>query len=444
MQLHEYAALDATGLAALIRDGQVTAVEVEAVAREAITRVNTDLNALTGALFEQSLTAEPGGVFGGVPFLVKDSGPFARGVPYAFGSRGIRGAVARNDHPLMTRFRAAGLVTLGQTTAPELGCNFATEALRYGVTRNPWALDRGPGGSSGGAAALVAAGAVPVAHANDAAGSIRVPASACGLVGLKPGRGVTPSGLGESPMVSEFALARTVRDAAGLLAAVTGGRYDASRDPGRLRIAVTTDAWSGTPVDPQVAAATIAVAQTLEWIGHTVTESSPAIEAEDIVEGEMLGIRAGGRQLLASPVDLSLLEAVSRRIVAEAAEPTGGVAAQERITATVDDFFADFDLLVTPTLAVLPPLHGVLDYNDPGYDVRGWLRRIFEIGPFTAAFNVSGHPAISLPLGESRDGLPIGVQLVAASGREELLLQVAAQLEQAMPWRDRQPSVFAG
>lgn len=443
MQLHEYSALDATGLAALIRSGEVTTAEVEVVARAAIESVNPDLNALTGPLFERSLTAEPSGAFGGVPFLVKDSGPFARGVAYAFGSRGIRGAVARDDHPLMTRFRAAGLVALGQTTAPELGCNFATEALRYGVTRNPWALDRGPGGSSGGAAALVAAGAVPVAHANDAAGSIRVPASACGLVGLKPGRGVTPSALGESPLISEFALTRTVRDASGLLTAVTGAAHDITRDPGQLRIGLATDAWSGIHVDPQVVAATVAVAQTLEWIGHTVTEATPAIEAEDIVEGEMIGIRAGGRQLLAAPVDLSLLEAVSQRIVAEAGEPTDGPAAQLRITTAVDRFFEQYDLLLTPTLGVLPPPHGTLDYNDPSYDVRGWLRRIFAVGPFTAAFNVSGHPAISLPLGESREGLPIGVQLVAASGREELLLQVAAQLEQATPWRERQPSVFA-
>jgi amidase len=468
VELYEYSALDATALRGLIRTGQVRAAEVEAVGRRAIDAVNGDLNALTQPLFESALEHNPDGPLGGVPFLIKDSGPFARGITFTLGSRSIRGAMAALDHELMVRFRAAGLATLGQTTAPELGLSFSTESLRYGPTRNPWAEDRGVGGSSGGSAALVAAGAVPLAHGNDGGGSVRIPASACGLVGLKVSRGRTPSGplVGEAGfgLIAEFGLTRSIRDTALLLDAVgspaVGEKYALPAPavpysgalqnyPGRLRVAVTTDAWSGVPVDPQVAAATAAAGRMLEWIGHSVTAATPAIDPEDIVEGSMLAAVATGAAMLRAPVrpDPSRLEAVSRTLLAEtqaftALDVMAALDAQNRVTRAVGRFFTGFDLLVTPTLGQLPARHGTLDYDSPEYSVRDWLRRIYEYGPFTAAFNVSGHPAISLPLGQSREGLPIGVQLVAATGREDLLLQVAAQLEQAMPWADRQPPLF--
>ncbi|MCP2031789.1 amidase [Okibacterium sp. HSC-33S16] len=469
MQLSEYSALDATGLRELLAAGAVSPTEVEEAARTAIGRVNPDLNALTRELFDPALDAHPAGVLAGVPFLIKDSGPFARNVAFTLGSRSIHGAVAPFDHDLMTRFRAAGLVALGQTTAPELGLNFATETVRYGITRNPWALDRGVGGSSGGSAALVAAGAVPIAHANDAGGSIRIPASSCGLVGLKPTRGRTPSGplAGEVAfgLTAEFALTRTVRDTALLLDAVSaplvGEKFslpaprhpfmeDIQRDPGRLRIALQTDAWSDAPTDPQVRLATTRVAESLEWIGHTVTIASPALDPDDLIESEMLGVYATGAAMLQAPrrPDPMLLEGVSRRVLEETARATAldvmsSIEAQHRVTREIGQFFEGFDLLVTPTLGQLPAPHGTLDYTNDSYTARQWLARISEHGPFTAAFNISGNPAISLPLGESRESLPIGVQLVAAQGREDLLLAVAAQLEQAMPWRDRQPPIFA-
>ncbi|GAA0673776.1 amidase family protein [Kitasatospora atroaurantiaca] len=447
----------------------MSAAEVEALARRALEYADAELNALTLPPFEPALDHEPDGPLGGVPFLVKDSGPFARGVPFALGSRSIRGAAAVADHDLMARFRAAGLVTLGQTTAPELGLSFSTESVRYGPTRNPWALDRGVGGSSGGSAALVAAGAVPLAHGNDGAGSLRIPASCCGLVGLKPSRGRTPCGplVGESGFghTVEFGLTRTVRDAAHLLDAVAaptvGDKYTApppSRpyadelraDPGRLRVALTTEAWSGTAVDAQVAEVAVSVGKVLEWIGHTVTEASPAVDSESVVEASMLPVVAAGAAMLRAPrrPDRSLLEAVSQKVLAEteaftAVDVMAAIDAQHRVTRPVGLFFTRHDLLVTPTLGRLPAPHGTLDYDDPGHTVRSWLRRIFAYGPFTAPFNVSGHPAISLPLGQSREGLPIGVQLVAAHGREDLLLRVAAQLEQAVPWKDRQPSIYA-
>jgi amidase len=475
MELHEYANLDAVGLRELIRGGAVSAAEVEQTARRALEQANADLNALARPLFDPAPAHDPAGPFAGVPFVVKDSGPFARGVPFSLGSRAIRSAVAARDHELMARFRAAGLVALGQSTAPEFGLSFATESARHGPTRNPWALDRGVGGSSGGAAALVAAGAVPFAHGNDGGGSLRVPASCCGLVGLKPSRGRTPSGplTGEAGfgLIAEFGLTRTVRDAALLLDAVSapiaGEKYAAPpparpyaeairANPGRLRVALTTGAWSGTPVDKQVAEVTVAAGKVLEWIGHPVAQARPEVDPEAVVGASMLAVYAtGGAVLAAGPrIDRSLLEAVSRRVLADteaatALEVLAAVDAQHRVTQPIGRFFAEYDLLVTPTLALLPPPHGALDYDDPAYDepgssARSWLRRISEYGPFTAAFNVAGNPAISLPLGQSREGLPIGVQLVAAHGREDLLLAVAAQLEQAAPWKERRPSVFVG
>ncbi|GAA3240805.1 amidase [Actinocorallia longicatena] len=467
MDLHEYAALDAVGLRELIVSRQVSAAEVEDVARRALGRADEELNALTMPPFETALDHDPDGPLGGVPFLIKDSGPFARGVPFTFGSRGVLGAVAAEDHDLMRRFRAAGLAGLGQTTAPELGLNFTTESVRYGPTRNPWALGRSPGGSSGGSAALVAAGAVPIAHGNDGGGSIRIPASCCGLVGLKPSRGRTPSGpfageVGFGQTV-EFALTRTVRDAAHLLDAVSatpiGDKSVAPRPlrpyvreltagPERLRVAVTTASWSGTSVDPQVAEVTADAGRVLEWMGHTVTEAAPPFDPGDLVEGLVLGAYAAGAAflLLPFPIATERWEAVSRSVFAESAAATlldvaRALDAQNRVTRTAAAFLTAHDLLLTPTIGHLPAPLGSFAYDSPS-TIRDWLRRLFDYGPFTAPFNISGHPAISLPLGQSREGLPIGVQLVAAHGREDLLLRTAAHLEQAVPWSGRGPSVL--
>jgi amidase len=468
LEPHEYASLDAVALAGLIRAGEVSAAEVEAAARRAIEQANADLNALTMPLFEPALEHEPRGPLAGAPFVVKDSGPFARGVPFALGSRAIRGAVAMVDHDLMARFREAGLVALGQSTAPEFGLSFSTEPVLHGPTANPWAPDRGVGGSSGGSAALVAAGAVPLAHGNDGGGSLRVPASCCGVVGLKPSRGRTPCGplAGEVGfgLVGEFALTRTVRDAAHLLDAVcaptAGDKYclpaparpyavEVLADPARLRIALTTAAWSGVPVDPQVADVAVNTGKVLGLLGHEVVEASPAIDPDAVVEAAMLGAIGTGGAVLRAPrrPDPALLEAVSRRVLAEteaftALDVLAAVDAQHRVTRPVGLFFGRYDLLVTPTIGQLPAPHGTLDYDNPDHTVRSWLRRLFEYGPFTAPFNISGHPAVSLPLGHSREGLPIGVQLVAAAGREDLLLRVAAQLERAVPWHDRRPSLW--
>ena len=461
MDLHEYTSYDAIGIRDLLRAREVTAPEIEAIAREALVAADAELNALALPLFSPALDHAADGPLAGVPFLIKDSGPMAHGVPFGIGSRSLQGVRARYDSDLMTRFRAAGLATVGLTTVPELAISFATESVKHGPTRNPWNLERGVGGSSGGAAALVAAGAVPIAHGNDGAGSIRVPSACCGVVGLKPSRGRTPCGpdAGEPlfGVAADFALTRTVRDAAHLLDAVhgpgVGDKYSAPPPhglyadelkvgPGTLRVGVTTEAWSGAPVDPEVAAAAVLTARILEDLGHVVAEASPVVDWEAVMRGSLGELAAIAAPFLTARVDPSKLEAVSRTVLEEARDLTAldlvaMFDAQNRVTRSVGAFFCAHDLLVTPTMGQLPAPHRTLEQDNPDHTARTWLESLFDYGPFTAVFNIAGQPAISLPLAQSACGLPIGVQLVAPYGREDLLFQVAAQLEQAMPWSSR-------
>ena len=469
MDVHEYATHDAVGLRDLLRSREVGAEEVEAVARQALERANAELNGLALPLLSPALEHADEGPFAGVPFLIKDI-PMAAGVPFSVGSRSLVGVVAQHDSDLMTRFRAAGLVTLGVTTVPEMAISFSTESVKHGPTRNPWGLEHGVGGSSGGAAALVAAGAVPIAHGNDGAGSVRIPASCCGLVGLKPSRGRTPCGpdTGDPGFGTsyEFALSRTVRDAAHLLDAVEGpgvgdkytappprGCYadDLGLEPGALRVALTTQAWSGVAVDREVAAAAVRAARVLEDMGHVVSEASPVVDWEAVMSSNVGGMAGVAAPFLTAPrpPDPSKLEAVSRQVLAEAQELSAldlvaVFDAHNRVSRAVGAFFTEYDLLVTPTLGQQPAPHGTLQYDNPDHTTRSWLQSLFDYGPFTVVFNISGQPAISLPLAQSESGLPIGVQFVAPYGREDLLFRIAAQLERAMPWCDRTPSVFAG
>ncbi|HEY4018544.1 MAG TPA: amidase family protein [Pseudonocardiaceae bacterium] len=462
MELREYTRLDATGLRELIARGEVSAAEVETVARAAITEANAMVNGLAQPLFDHRLAHDEDGVFGGVPFLLKD-GPMAEGKEFFIGSRSLNGIRAQHDSDLMGRFRAAGLAALGVTTMPELGLSFATEPVRHGPTRNPWDLDRGVGGSSGGAAALVAAGAVPMAHANDAAGSIRIPASCCGLVGLKPSRGRTPCGPDSGDpafgAAVEFAVTRTVRDAQRLLNAVegpgVGDKYTAGPlhtyaeklgPDGRstLRIAISTKSWSGGTVDPEVVAATERVARQIASWDYDVTSAEPQPDWEDVMQAATAECVANAAPFLNAPrrPDPAKLETVSRQILAEADALSAMdlirmLDAQNRVSRKVGAFFASYDLLITPTLAQLPAPHGTLSSDRPGYTIESWLRALFEYGPFTVPFNLGGQPAISVPTGISQSGLPIGVQLVAGYGHENRLLQFAARLERDMPWADR-------
>ncbi|MEV7013232.1 amidase, partial [Streptosporangium sp. NPDC051022] len=309
--------------------------------------------------------------------------------------------------------------------------------------------------------------APPPAPPPAGAGSIRVPASCCGLVGLKPSRGRVSPGPDAAEvtfgMSCDFGLTRTVRDAAHLLDAVhgpaAGDRYTAppparryadelEAGPGTLRVAVTTEAWSGAPVDPEVAAAAVRAGELLEEMGHLVTGASPAVDWDLVMRG-VVPVAIACVASAALTADPGGLEAVTVNALREVKDlgPLDLMAAldaQNRVSRSVGAFFTGHDLLVTPTLGRLPAPHGTLRYDDPGHDMDGWHRSLFDYGPFTVVFNIAGLPAVSLPLGWSESGLPIGVQLVAPYGREDLLLRVAARLERAAPWRDRTPGLFVG
>lgn len=476
MHISEYSEYDAIGLAELIQSGQVSAQEVQQLARQAIMEVNPTLNALVGGLFEEALPSSNTGPLAGVPFVVKDLSLHAAGVRTGMGTRlAGEGIVFPHDTDLMARFKQAGLVTLGRTATPEFGFNATTEPLANGATHNPWNTARSSGGSSGGSAALVAARAVPVAHGTDGAGSLRIPAAWCGLIGLKPTRGRTPPGPDSDERLSglgiDFALARTVRDVAALLDIASGpgsgDKYTAApperpyaqevgAPPGRLRIAMTTRAWSGAPVDGEYADTVVAVCRELAALGHDVEEASPQVDWDAFVDANVpIWAASAADSALglahARGVDLGpdVLEAVTltsveygRRLTA--VDLLRALKLCGAITRGVSPFFRTYDVLVTPTVAGPPPLLGYLNQNDPGLDPRGWLNKLFTLIPFTPLFNVTGQPAISLPLGQSSEGLPIGVQLVARYGDEATLLRLAAQLEQALPWKQRRPHQSVG
>ncbi|MGD9702924.1 MAG: amidase [Acidimicrobiia bacterium] len=477
----ELARLDATAQADLVRSGTASAVELVEAAIERIERVNPTINAVIGGRYDRARAEarEVGraGPFAGVPLLVKDLGLTMRGEPYHAGARFLKelGYVAPEDSYLAMKFRDAGFITLGRTNTPEWGSTVTTEPLAYGPTRNPWNTDHSCGGSSGGSAAAVAAGLVPIAHGGDGGGSIRIPAGECGLVGLKPSRGRVSHGpaAGETWMGAtiEGVITRSVRDAAAVLdeidGAMPGDPYTApppSRpyaeevgdEPGRLRIGFLdhppTAEASG---HPDCAAAVHDVARLLESLGHVVEPNHPAALlddgfsraftevvaactaadadfwertigrplGEDDLEHDNLALAAWGRSRTAADylTGVDYLYAWSRRVVSWW-EPLDGT--------------PPFDLLLTPTIAVPPPPIGYLAGPAAGQHLR-------EVLQYTAQFNITGQPAISLPLVWNEGGLPIGVQLVAAPWREDVLLRIAAQLETARPWAGRTPPVFA-
>jgi amidase len=475
MNLRDYSNLDALGLAELIRSGLVAADEVEATARQAIESVNSDLNAVVGPLFDRALEANPAGPFAGVPFAVKDLVVHAAGIPYELGSRLARGLTLPHDTHLMSRFREAGLAILGRTNTPEFGLNASTEPLANGPTRNPWDPTRSSGGSSGGSAALVAAGALPFAHANDGGGSTRVPAACCGLVGLKPTRGRVAIGPdADSPVGGlgiEFAVTRSVRDAAALLDAVHGPApgelfwiappdrpyvKELGADPGFLTIAVATRPPNGAPVDGECVRAVEAVTKVLDSMGHRIRTEAPPVPVEalnQVLVVYFTTYAAHGVKILATALGRDpgpdLLEATTLACwnAAQhltALDVTQADANRNLVNRAVGGWFETVDLLVTPTCAEPAWPLGYLNANDGSLDSERWLHRVFDKVPFTALFNVTGQPAISLPLAESSNGLPIGIQLVARYGREDLLFQVAHRLEEAMPWKDRRPKIHVG
>jgi amidase len=465
---------DATALAALVAAKDITPTELLDAALSASERLNPHLNAVV--LIQEDVARRaiarglPAGPFTGVPFLLKDLGCEAVDFPSHNGSRLFAGTRYPGNSAIYDRISATGVVTFGRTTSPEGGIGAATEAAVYGApTRNPWNPDHTPGGSSGGAGAAVAAGIVPFAHGSDGGGSVRIPASNCGLFGFKPTRARLPDGpyVGEgwAGMAIDGFLTKSVRDTATMLDACMGSDLGApyaaphmpvshsaaiTQPPKRLRIALCDTTFTGTAIDPQVRAAVLDAAKLLESLGHHITPARPKADITmmmhawtDIVAvGTALSIATatGGH----APTDQQI-EGVGRGAFAYAATlpPTRYLQAVGQIHAfgrQMAAFFDDHDILLSATMAEPPARIGRFNHATEDYlSYRIGPQGIFAYSPFCAVFNASGQPAASLPLGMSAEGLPIGIHLAAPFGDDATLIALCAEIEQAAPWMHRRP-----
>jgi len=490
----DYERYDGLGLGELVRGGEVTPTELVEEAIGRIEALNPKLNAVIHTQFERARAAAaepPGdGPFAGVPFLLKDIMGQEAGEPCSYSTKLLVDARPDRDAELVTRFKRSGLIVLGRTNVPELGIYGVTEPKLRGPARNPWSTDHTPGGSSGGAAAAVAARIVPLAHAGDGGGSIRIPAAHCGLVGLKPTRARNPAGpyAGErwAGFVCEHVVTRTVRDSAAALDAThgpdPGAPYqvrdpqrpfleEVGADPGRLRIAVTTRALFGKDTHPECAAAAMNAAGMAEALGHEVEEACPEFDREALVRAYFT--------VIASATHLAVTNAAARfgraprpddveeatwvlKLLGDKLTAGEYVKALETIQLAgraMAGFFERFDVLLTPTAARPPVPVGSFEPTRKERVMLGLLRRLPARGlllkaldalaedalsatPNGMLFNMTGQPAISLPLHWSADGLPVGTQWVGRFGDEATLFRIASQLEAAYPWRDRRPPIL--
>jgi amidase len=483
----DFAFLDATAQAELVRTGKVSPLELVDAAINRVEKLNPELNAVIHTRFDEAREAArgelPDGPFKGVPTLFKDLGCAIEGEPYHEGMQFLKGAGYRSPHTdnLATKFFEAGFVPIGRTNTPELGLVPTTEPVAYGPTHNPWQLGRTSGGSSGGSAAAVASGMVPVAHANDGGGSIRIPASCCGLVGLKPTRGRVSIGpdINEISqfLVVDLCVSRSVRDTAAVMDSLWGMfpgdpapaapptrpfLDEVGANPGKLRIAIqTTNPIGDTAVHADCVAAAEHTGKLLESLGHTVEVAAPAgFDNEELIMqfGAVWAADCSyllsdwgqkvGREMTADDCEILTWALAEMGQSVTAAQLVGAVSEAMKANRQAAAFWSDrdgrggdYDLLLTPTLGEPPVPHGTFD-STPEEPLSGFFRSAAFV-PFTAQFNVSGQPGINLPLFWNDDDLPIGTQLVAGFGREDLLLQVAAQLEEAQPWADRLPTTHA-
>jgi amidase len=477
----QLAGMDATAQAELVRSGEASPAELAEAAIDRIESLNGELNAVIHPLFEKGLGAArgelPDGPFRGVPLLLKDLTAHSAGDPMHEGMKHLRdlGWSEDADTELVRRLRAAGFVILGRTNTPELGILPTCEPEAHGPTRNPWDAARSPGGSSGGSAAAVAAGMVAVAHAGDGGGSIRIPAAACGVVGLKPSRGrvsLAPEfGDVMTGLVAEHVVTRSVRDSAAVLDAIHGiapgdpycaptperpYREEVGADPGPLRIGLMTTAPAGQfEVHPDCIAAAKGTAGVLESLGHSTEASHPdafddPTYTERFIQRWTAGIawnldywsRRTGQKVRPEGVEESTWALAELGRNFSGPEYLAALEYQQRAARDAAAWWeGGFDLLLTPTMGEPPTPLGAFE-PEPDNPASALIRAIPTAG-FTAFWNSTGQPGISLPLHWSEDGLPIGVQLVAPFGREDLLIRVAAQLEEARPWADRLPARLA-
>jgi amidase len=472
----DLALLDATAQAELVRRKEAKPTELVDAAIERIERLNPTLNAVVTPMYDLARKAAagplPDGPFAGVPFLLKDLLAEYGGVRFTEGSAFLADHVSDCDTELVARHKRAGLIVVGKTNTPEFGILPTTEPRLFGPTHNPWDVGRTTGGSSGGSAAAVAAGLVPMAHGNDGGGSIRIPASCCGLFGLKPTRGRNPLGPHHGDMftglVAEHAITRSVRDSAALLDATSGPDLgdpywappparpflqEVGAGPGRLRIALTTQAATGASVHPDCVAAARDAAALCADLGHEVTEVTPAIDGQVVTQAFMTLWSAGcawtvddwARRTGRTPTpDLFepltwVLQEMGRQHSASAYL----LALQDlqKVSRQVARFFLDYDVRLTPTLGEPPVPLGTFD-SPPENPLQGLIRAASFV-PFTLICNVTGQPAMSVPLYWNSEGLPIGSHFIGRFGDEATLFRLAAQLEQARPWAGRRPPVSA-
>jgi amidase len=481
MGFAEYAAYDGMGLAALVAKGAVTPAELVEAAIARIEKHNPELNAViykaydlarqTAAQHKAGRRTDGAGAFQGVPFLLKDILGNCAGLPTAAGCRFMTGVVAAHDDTLVTRFKAAGLIVLGKTNAPECGILPTTESVLYGPCRNPWNTAYSTGGSSGGSAAAVAAGIVPLAHANDGGGSIRIPAACCGLVGLKPTRARNPMGpiIGDfgSGLAVEHVVSRTVRDSAAALDSTHGPEpgdpyyappvarpflEEVGAPPGRLRIAFTTRNLNGVPLHPECVAAVESTAKLLQDLGHIVEEATPSIDNNMFTLAFMTVFMAAHASAIDGFVMLhggtpteSDFEGLTWTVYQQGRQVTGpqyllAIARLQMISRQVAHFHETYDCWLTTTLGMPPITIGSVDVNER--DMMRGFAPIVDYVPFTPIQNATGQPSISLPLHWTRDGLPVGLMFTARFGDEATLFRLAAQLEEARPWRQRRPLIW--
>ena len=472
MKPSSYLQCDALALAELVRRKDASPAELLDCAIANAAAINPKLNCIAhthyAAARAQIAAGLSPGAFHGVPFIVKDLGIELAGTITSAGSKAFSDRIAACDSELVSRYKRAGLVIFAKSTSPELGLTYTTESQAFGATRNPWNLQRSAGGSSGGAAAAVAGGIVPMAHASDGGGSIRVPASCTGLFGLKPSRGRMPSGPTATErwlgLATSHAITRSVRDSAALLDATwgiePGSRYSApppkesflaemNRPPEKLRIALMLKTWSGSPVDPECHAAAHAAAGLCESLGHHVEEASPTIDATTLNRGFATVIATSVAQTLrdrgserGTPVSPEEIEIVTRICAEQGQKATALMLADANVAfqmaaASMANFLAQFDLLLTPTLAKPPALLGILGLSPA--DLGVFAQELASYSPFTALANMTGQPSMSVPLHWSAAGLPVGTMFTARYGEEAILLRLAAQLEKAQPWMSKRP-----
>jgi amidase len=473
--MDDYSEYDGLGLAALVRKGEVTPAELVEAAIERIERHNPTLNAVVYKGYDDARAWArgelPDGPFRGVPFLIKDLGMPVAGWPRSYGSRFARNIVDGEDGGLTRSYREAGVVPLGKTNTPEYGITGTTEGQHLGACRNPWNPKHISGGSSGGAASAVAGGIVPLAHASDGLGSIRIPAACCGLVGLKVTRDRNPNGGDDTAYAMGFTVdhvvTRTVRDSAAMLDATGKPRSDApfaappkerpyveeiERSPGRLRIAWSSETPSGRPIDPEIQAALERTADLLKRLGHEVVEKGLGIDYRALYAART---PVSGANFAADMA--RLIAQVGREPEPDELEPLtwaslkGGrkVTGEQAFTGWQDlrvlnrrtlAFFDDFDVYLSPVLGTPVPEVGHLD--PVNLEPREVNRRQGAVFPFTPPFNFSGQPSLSLPLEMDARGLPIGMMFTARFADEATLFRLAAQLEKEAPWKARRPQVW--